>query len=210
MPMKFTPRVPAGRITLTTTTPEMLEELFQPYGLELGKLVYSWNKIQESLSRIFSQIVDAKHPNVATAIWHSTPSDLQQRKMLRSALSMFDRKSSPASEIIWILDSIDHSLAHKRNDAIHAPLVFITDALGTTLGPDRFTSDNPRAKALLGKDLLAEFKWYHETCDVLTRYARAISQSIRDPDRHSVPERPKLPLLTLQTKQRSNRKSEPK
>ena len=61
------------------------------------------------------------------AIWHSTPSDLSQRKMLRAAAETFSGHDQKRADILWLLDQIDHTLSSKRNEAIHAPLDFFTE-----------------------------------------------------------------------------------
>jgi hypothetical protein len=68
------------------------------------------------------------------------------------------------SEIVWLINYIDHSLADRRNDVIHSPFSFMTDNSGTRLKSD-FFSENPRAIKLFEKELLAEFTWYqHRLC----------------------------------------------
>ena len=77
------------------------------------------------------------------------------------------------SEIVWLINYIDHSLADRRNDVIHSSFSFMTDNSGTRLKSD-FFSENPRAIKLFEKELLAEFTWYQLTASVLSGYAANI------------------------------------
>jgi hypothetical protein len=98
------------------------------------------------------------------------------------------------SEIVWLINYIDHSLADRRNNVIHSPFSFMTDNSGTRFKSD-FFSENPRAIKLFEKELLAEFTWYQLTASVLSGYAADIHMAMATPERYSWPERPILPTL---------------
>jgi hypothetical protein len=66
--------------------PNRVEEAFAPYAREVGKLVASWNQLQERLGELFSVLVRKDQPAIALAVWHSTRSDLVQRQMLRACI----------------------------------------------------------------------------------------------------------------------------
>jgi hypothetical protein len=70
-----------------------------------------------------------------------------------------------ACEILWILDQIDKSLRHQRNNALHAPLTVLTGVFDGALrnwAEANWNALNPRAKPLRGKDLIQEFQDYTE------------------------------------------------
>ena len=152
----------AAGLIVKIPSQKQLEKQFEPYAIELGKLVYAWNRLHEKLFGLFWVVTGVQNGNIANAIWHSTDSDRAQRQMLRKAAQVvFAADSEKKDGVMWLLNQVDQSLAGNRNDAIHAPLAFFTDPSGTKLGPSWY-SGHPRAKSLEGKELMTEFKWYRE------------------------------------------------
>lgn len=172
-----------------------LEKLFEPYGVELGKLVYAWNLLQGSLCEVFSIL--APPARVAEAVWHSTQNDRTQREMLRSAAKAIHGTRHVANlpkmqeDVVWLVNRAN-SLADQRNDAIHAPLSFTITPEEIRLEPP-IVGGNPRAAKLKGKDLLNEFRLCRERADVLTCFARNLSYAIQRGPRQPWPKRPSLP-----------------
>jgi len=188
------------RHELKPVTAEEMLQVFQPYGAKLGFLVFIWNRLHDRLSQIFNIVVASPAKDLGYGIWYSTDSDFAQRKMLRSAVEIAKKESAltdrQAKDIMWILNHIDESLRHKRNDALHAPLGFtrgiVDKALSIWVEADWF-SQNPRAKALRGKNLLTELDDYSNLATVLADFAAAIYGSLRSPAAHAWPDKPKLP-----------------
>ncbi|MFL6796277.1 MAG: hypothetical protein ACJ8F3_02575 [Xanthobacteraceae bacterium] len=201
--MSRSPSKPPHHIVIKTPSRAELDHAFQNYGLQLGKLVGAWNRMHEQLAALFCLVVNSRNERIPLAIWHSIKSDRQQREILRQAIKAIRMEGNFKEEVIWILTKIDHSLAENRNDAIHAPLAFVTDALGTSMGPN-WSSANPRAQALRGKNLLEEFRWLYETCDLLTGYATALEKFAL---RGNVPPRPERPSLPVRTSKASRPKA---
>jgi hypothetical protein len=151
--------------------PDRIEKVFAPHAREVGKLVASWNQLQERLDELFSVIVRKDHPGIALAIWYSTRSDLAQRQMLRAsseaaaAAGLFPEQAKK-EDIKWLLDRTNE-LAQQRNDAIHAPVAFFTDQDGTR-------------------------SWYEKKASALSGFALRCAASLGNAD-IGWPERPKLP-----------------
>jgi hypothetical protein len=148
------------------------------------------------LSALFEAIVKAETPQLPLAIWHSTDNDSTQRKMLRAATeTAIHLPGNVKSRIVWILNTIDDPLRFKRNDALHAPLAFVTgvvnDAITTWVQADMFSA-NPRAKALREKNLINEFKEYAETAIMLAEHSEHLLKAIDDPT-YALPGKPPLP-----------------
>jgi hypothetical protein len=170
---------------------KQLERQFRPYAIELGKLVFAWNRLHEKLSVLFWKVTGIEN-RVAIAVWYSTDSDRAQRQMLRKAAeAAFAADDKKREGVIWLLNKIDNFLAGSRNDAIHAPLAFFTDAFGTELKPS--WSGSPRAKGLAGKDLMMEFKWYRDCADSLALYATRMYAAQSIPALRLWPDIPALP-----------------
>jgi hypothetical protein len=181
---------------------EKAEDVFKPYGTEIGHLVFNWNRLHDNLANLFEFIVGSPSKGVATSIWYSTDSDFAQRKMLRAATEKSLHISSRQREsIIWLLNQIDDSLRHKRNDALHSPLAVVTGDYGegetTWIIPDP-GSGSPRAHSLLKSErthlnLMGELKEYGQLSNTLATYAYAMFRAFVNPTSHAWPDKPKLP-----------------
>jgi hypothetical protein len=189
------------------------ERQFKPLALELGWITYEWNRLQETLAELFSDTLGGD-PNIAFKVWHSVRSDLTQREMLRAAV---DHKSATATvelkpawdEALWLIKEAT-DLSYKRNDALHAPLAFITLSDKIEILPLHFFG-NPKAKKLAPKELLKEFQWYRASGAVLADYAMDLHYSIIAPEHFPLRGRPVLPSLGQKaTPTRSPRRKKPK
>jgi hypothetical protein len=169
--------------------------------IELGWLLYEWNRLQEALAELFRDVVSPDNSNVMFAIRHSTPNDRTQREMLRAALDATYRNIQPKpqiyNDVTWILSQLE-PLSGRRNVAVHSPLVFIRDVGPTAsqyeLSPMHFFG-NPRAKQLKGKVLIEEFKWYRDHISRLAEYAELLHFGLAFEGDYPWPGRPELPPL---------------
>jgi hypothetical protein len=188
----------------------------RPYAAELGLLANAWNNLHTNLASLFTLLLAAKNPYVAQALWHSLDSDVAQRRLLR-ALIAAESLPSPldhykraltepqAADIIYILEEIDQSLRHKRNNAIHAPLVLFSGVHRNavrTWAEAHFNTQNPRAKPLRGLDLIEEFRNYTAELERLATYALQMWQALSPLQfRHaSWPQRPPSPQAHNKTR----------
>jgi hypothetical protein len=86
-------------------------------------------------------------------------------------------------------------LSGKRNNAIHAPLVFVIDVAGGAVEVEPLVIfGNEKAAKLGTRDLLPEFQWYRRSGEVLANYANVLHYAINDPN-HQLPPKPILPTL---------------
>jgi len=185
-------------------TPATTKALLKPYSAELGHLAAAWNQLQHNLSSLFTLLVTRENTPISQAIWHATESDFTQRKMLRAVVDV-DQAQMPArrmltpiqaEEILWVLNEIDAKLRHKRNNAIHAPLVTITgvwDGAVRHRVEAHFNPHNPRAKPLRGKNLIDEFRTYAAQANALASYVMKICLAVQRPQHISLPDRPASP-----------------
>jgi hypothetical protein len=161
-------------------------------------LAVVWNQLHDNLLSIFVEVLTPADDFAAKAIWYSTDSDFQQRKMLRALIELDTQTlfhhpllaREPRLEpfqreaIFWILNQIEKPLRHQRNNALHAPLMLMRGVadgavvhwVEATLNPQ-----NPRALPLQGKNLVEEFKTYAELTGVLSDYAARIANSLNIP-----------------------------
>jgi hypothetical protein len=180
---------------------------FRPLAIELGWLVYEWNRLHEALATLFGDVVSStKDKSIPYAIWHSTPNDRTQREMLKAAAAAATTATPQTkSDIAWLLSEL-YRLAGRRNAAIHSPLIFANEMTEVEIIPWAFFG-NPRAAELKDKPLLDEFKWYRDHLARLAWFAEGLHLAL------SVglpwPERPQLPshdqFRKLGTKSRKSR-----
>ena len=148
---------------------------------------------------------------MAMAVWQSTNNDYTQRAMLRSLITAPDTtlNADQGNAIKSVLDEVDNSLRHKRNSALHAPLMYtravVDDAVRTFVEPSVWTP-NPHAHALrssikkraaaepFGKgELIEELNWYAQIADALARQTGRIHAHLCHPEPNPLPDKLKLP-----------------
>ena len=172
---------------------------FERYTTAVGKVVYAWNYLQEKLAVLFS-FTSVLDRDAALIKWYSVRSDRRQRDFLRASFDDMPSHHWPSldarGDLDWLLDVIDE-FAEDRNDAIHAPAsLYIRNSEdgGHAMGP-AFFNGNPRAKNLIGKDLLSVFAWCERYAEALSRYVMLVETGLKDhsypwPDRPLLPGRP--------------------
>ena len=199
---------------------------------ELGYLTLAWNQLHDNLSAIFSALLRTRYADAGQVLWHALDNDFAQRKMLRAIVSLEAKNPNPelipaswgkreprplpkkqCDEVLWILDQIDNKLRHKRNNAIHAPLILarvMTDSGPKLTIEAHLNPFNPRAKPLRGLDLIQEFRRYGDHAEMLARYAGQIRRALYAwtapwPDR---PAWPRAHKTTPKTRRVSGRPSQ--
>jgi hypothetical protein len=156
--------------------------VFRPFANELGWILFEWNSLHEGLCQIFADLVTPANREIAYAIWHSTPSDRAQRDMLSSSLKAFKPTDLRTRKLCEGTSSVlgkMQALAGRRNDAIHAPLMFVSldGKDGLKLEIEALSlSRNPRGKDFPAyqDELQEEFMWYRDHLERLSRYATAL------------------------------------
>jgi hypothetical protein len=188
------PRPPKTPKVLRTPSPATKKRKFDAFALNLGTLVYSWNRLHEMLCLLFCAIAGYESEvTVPLAMWHSIRDDRTQRDLLLdTAKAAMPNKYPPPmlKDIEWLIERTN-ALSDTRNNAIHSPFRFVTDDLGSEVKSSQLFG-NPRASKLKDKDLLAEFSWHGAAADTLGSFAEKVYRSLRDRKR-PWPERPQLP-----------------
>jgi hypothetical protein len=194
---------PSKKILTAAQRKRLQVKAFRPVAIELGWLVYEWNRLHESLGEIFANIIvgddgDGDNIRPALAAWHTLTNERAQREMLRAALNARYLLSAPKPkshrEVSWVLNKLGE-LAGRRNDAIHAPLALVSqfgsDENSVEIMPLYFFG-NPRATSLKGRSLLEEFRWYRNHFEKLADYAESLIFAIKFSD-YTWRDRPELP-----------------
>ena len=169
-------------------------EAFDAYVAAVGKVAHAWNYLHEQLGVLFVAVTGMER-NVALANWYSVRSDRAQREMLKAAVNATNSERSKKlpeapDDLIWLLDRADE-LAEDRNNAVHAPCSLYISGSGSEMGA-AFFNGNPRAKKLMGKELLVEFAWCESYAETLSRFTEMLGIAIAFPDRFPWPQRPKI------------------
>lgn len=176
--------------------------ILKPYATELAKLILAWNDLHETLGQLF-WLATGTETVVAISIWHELKSDRTQRDVLRQAAKVGFTQSIRLDEArektLWLLDQI-HILSNRRNDAIHAPLMFITNEFGTSISAN-VSWMNPKALRLSTKDVAKELIWYRETAEVLSDFGYDLCTGLAWPEANwPLPDKPLLPTQGGQMK----------
>lgn len=195
------------RFPLRQLTPYRARQILKPYARSIGAIAFHWNWLHENLAKLFELIVKPPSPQMAHAIWYAVENDYTQRKMLRETLKHASHLTNQQKETIaWLLKTIDEAFRHKRNAAIHAPLMFATgvvDDLVKTWIQANVWSQSPRAKELLKTgDLSEELEHYEMIAERLSDFSNLVYHAISTPSKVSWPERPDLQRKPRRTKAR--------
>lgn len=175
------------------------ERKFKPLAVEIGWIAYEWNRLQEALAELFSDAMEAK-TLIAFNVWHSVRSDLAQREMLKAAATYREATAAPEAKPLWsaVLDLIHETdkISHKRNDALHVPLVFVNDLRADNIEIETLGFfGNPKARKLATKELIKEFNWYRNSAATLAQYAQILHFAFNASEHFPLPPKPVLPTL---------------
>jgi hypothetical protein len=166
---------------------------FRPYAIALGQLALAWNDLHLSLATLFCTAMGGGFVNPVLAIWNALKSDRSQREILLAAAKATlanGRSQKLAEEIEWICKRAD-ALEDSRNDALHSPLWGAPRGPGAPLVSPVVGLGHVRANKLLGKNLLAEFRWCRECSTKLRDYATELDMAFSRG--RPLPDRPRLP-----------------
>ena len=190
----------AGPPIVGPPTSDELKEEFEAYAVAVGKVAYAWNNFQEKLAALFCAILGL-HEYVGFAIWYFSDNDRAQRNMLKALVPVSERTTfkgrlppTAIDDVLWLTDRANE-LAELRNDAVHAPCSFYTDAEGTELKASIISgySGHKRAKRLIGKQLLVEFDWLERYAESFSRYVTEMTAALSVFERKPWPDRPVAP-----------------
>jgi hypothetical protein len=169
--------------------------LWQTHARQIGEIAIAWNWLNAACFDIFHTVSVAKHPlhlNIARSIWHSFQSDKAQRQMmLDSARLSLGTKSRPYIQLKWFKDQVD-KLASSRNDPIHTPIAFSTDASGNTeVVPHALYAKYQSVIRLENAPLSKTWRRIRGDLHVLSLFAQVLNLHLREPQR-PLPRRPRL------------------
>lgn len=162
---------------------ETIQNKAAEYVAALGRVAFSWNRLQELLGQLFAAAIPMASHHVILAVWYSEQSDRNQRRLLRAAVNAGALSGWPSKlpdtandDILWLLKAADE-LSGRRDEAIHAPAAITTDEKGTEMTA-AFYFGNPLAMRLKGKDLVYEFSLSQWRAEQLSHYAGRIVDAL--------------------------------
>ncbi len=125
-------RTSADHTEFMGSRPSRAKAVLRPYSAELGYLAIAWNQLRCHLMALFAMLSEPQDSTSAKAVLYFLGNDFSQRRLLRALLDIDANKLPPAvrklsttqtKEILWLLNQIDEGFRHKRNNALHAPLM---------------------------------------------------------------------------------------
>src|SRR6266478_4506849 len=151
---------------------------FLPFATAIGQFVLAWNDLHETLAVLYWTL--CQFDDKVLEEWNVAKFDDKKRALIIRWIKNTPAQSKALmpnlyADLEWLMGQID-SLAEPRNNTAHSPLTFISDTF--VVNPQLFkgfkfgvapntTWGNSRAKRLLGKDLLAEFRKYRKIASKL-------------------------------------------
>jgi hypothetical protein len=166
------------------------KKMLRPHLALIGEIAYSWNVMHERLADVFWIVAGIQDGRIAHSIWHSSASDLAQRKMLSAALFIrFDEHSAEYKVVSWLLTEIN-KISINRNSAIHAPLAIVGGFTWFDVLP-KPDSKSPHAQRLEGKKLLNEFTLYRDRINALREFTYSVYIGLTFPDNFPLPQIPR-------------------
>jgi hypothetical protein len=189
------------------------EKKFRPYAQRIGQVTMAFNDLHEKLGELYCSVVGGPWERAA-AVWSSNMIDRAKRNMLLAAVTKLTEDETSHyptlfEDVKWLLDASER-LEDRRNNAVHAPLVWtrwfsLAGIIDSAMGkPDKVIDGviqpnvslfNARAAKLLPKahDLLQEFRLCHATALLLRNFAFELALAIGGPEHFAWPDKPKLP-----------------
>lgn len=195
------------------------ERSYKPYTAAIGQFVLAWNDLHEKLGLLFIAILVVEQRGSRadvddhmamerwSGLWSAPTFDRPKRDLLRALLNPFiedDFRHRPrfVEDISWILDKAI-ALEGLRNDAVHAPLMWIGKIpLIRMLGGHgeldvipNVALGNQRAVSLAKKgqrELAKEFRWGRDTVAALRDFTVALRAAVAF-EHNPWPRRPSLP-----------------
>jgi hypothetical protein len=200
--------------------PDSRDKAYKAHALAIGQLAIQWNLLHEAMGFLFLSLLKGGHSSQYSVVWSSNTSDRSKREMLLAAADGMwidpdaqdeRQRHGVAQGLVKKLVGAASALEDTRNNAIHAPLAVGANALRPDFGtvfPDVMLG-NARAKRLLNKDLLSEFRWCRDYAYRLGVFALALSECLSTPDK-PWPELPKPPSrgITKANKAKPRRRSQ--
>lgn len=187
------------------------EKPLRPYVAAIGQTALAWNDLHEHLGRFFGHFMRGASREAGLAIWQSSRVDRSKRQLLEAAVKTAPKELTSGhpkfkDDLLWLLARVE-ALEDTRNNVVHAPLhlEFDSDDLAPPIAQYKkgdFISvasvlpmdfgNNTRAKNLIGKNLLSEYRWCRDSLVKLRVFLRAIDESVDSGK--TWPRRPKLPI----------------
>lgn len=93
----------------------------------VGEVLYAFNIAQASFFVVFWKILGSDF-DLASALWDAQPSDRGQRTLLEIYVRRTVKRKSMTNALLWAIAAM-HELAERRNDGVHADVLWYYDQL---------------------------------------------------------------------------------
>lgn len=106
------------------------------HNYQVGEVLHAFNTAQTNLFLVFWRLAGNTDIDLSLDLWESQPSDLGQRKLLEIYVRRVVRRKSIQNALLWTIAAMNE-LAEKRNDAVHADVLWYYDKVIPGLGTKR-------------------------------------------------------------------------
>jgi hypothetical protein len=181
-------------------------EVWTPYIESVGRVMHAWNRFQETLGQIFL-LVTGFDTRIGIAVRHAPKGDWVQRELLRAAIhaAYYNRtrlaEQRQKKDLVWLLNKAD-KLAEERNEAAHVPCTIGIQSEKIVVQSLAYLG-NPKARELVGDDIVGNFKSCELRVYILGKYAEDIECTLRDPQSYPWPSPPEIAVRQKRQKKRN-------
>lgn len=183
---------------------EAMEVAFEAYALALGKVIYTWNFLLETLGQLFIVVVGDADREILSQIWNVPDSDRVRVEMLEAAAkaSKIDRwmprLPTVRDDVLWLTHEAT-SLIDARNDAAHGLVSLFIDADRSVIAAHPATKHKRAARLRKRGDLLVEFERLELWGQGLTGFTLDAESALHPSGTYPWPDRPRRPTLQPKT-----------
>lgn len=182
---------------------------FRPYVTAAGQASLQWNLLHETMGKLFVIVMGGGYINQHAAVWSAVTVDRSKREMLKAAAASHEgvvtgrEYELEMQRAVTELCNAVEVLEIQRNNVVHGPLARVENPRHPKYGKvmPHTLLGNPRAMKLVGKDVLAEFRFCRDYARVLNQFAAEIDEAFHH-GIGSFPEKPRPPRRGDRTKEK--------
>lgn len=119
---------PGSRFTASRRLSTGNRKAIAQHNYRVGEVLHAFNTAQASFFLVFWRLAADTDIDLATELWDTGSTDLAQRKMLAVFARRKVQRASIKRGLLWAIAAMD-KLAERRNDAVHADVIWYYDKI---------------------------------------------------------------------------------
>ncbi len=184
-----------GPLNIRRTMPRELMQAVHKHSSGVGQVVWAWNYCHGAFCRLFAAVATPENLMVGLAVWHTAPSDKQQRQMLLAAAgARFSSKTNELKAIRWSISAAD-KLSNYRNDLTHMGTGFRNPFQKPEIVLDYSSNKPARIERMENVEIDKLVQQCSGDLIALAGYVSIVNAAISFPQMHRLPRRPRLLLV---------------